>query len=403
MKERRVLLALAVGALAAFFVLFLPKPPPRTSPVALPVSSEHRPDGYLALWQWLREARIAETSLRYRYDRLPALVTQATGNLLLATLPQQVPARPLELSDLDRWVARGNTLLVVAALDDTPLWSARADPAFLRRIERMTGLELRARKGGTVDVHRLEIEPIGRHALLAGVDRVVALSPLPAGRWDLSASNRTLALALAKRVDDGDPVLWLERRGAGQIILCAVGSAFSNAGLALGDNARLLTNIIGWSLGPGGAVIFDDAHQGQTAFYDAEAFFADPRLHRTVGWVVLLWLIFVLGPLPLRPIQAHSRPLDEAAYVEASARYLAAVVPQQDAARRLIECFIETLRERLDLVDDRSAWRWLDAQVRAAPVRRRELRARYARALAGERVDLTETQNLITELKRTLA
>jgi Domain of unknown function (DUF4350) len=402
MRERLVLLALAACAFAAFYALFVPKPAPGPSPIPRPLSSERRPDGYLALWQWLRAARVPEKSLRYRYDRLPALVARPTGNLLLVTLPEAVPARPLEIDDVDRWVARGNTLLVVAALDDTPIWSAHADPAFLQRIEQMTGLQFTPRKGAAGNARRLELAPAGPHALLAGVEHVIALSPLPASRWSLGASNGILALGLAKRVDDGDAALWLERRGAGQIIVCAAGSVFSNAGLALGDNARLLTNILGWSLGPSGTVIFDDAHQGQTAFYDAKAFFADPRLHRTLGWIVLLWLVFVLGPLPLRATRSRPQPLDETAYVEASARYLAAVVPERDAARRLIENFLEKLRERLSLGDEGAALSWLDRQARVSPARCRELRACYARALAGERVDLTATQNLLVELQRSL-
>jgi Domain of unknown function (DUF4350) len=401
-RERLVLLALAAGALAVFYTLFAPKPAPGSRRIALPLSSERRPDGYLATWRWLRGQAVPVRSLRYRYDRLSRLVARPTGNLLLVTLPQQVPARPIELAALERWVARGNTLLIMAALDDTPAWSARADPLFLQRIERLSGLQFMVRKGGGPDAVRLDIEPLGRHALLAGVERVTALSRLPASRWDATVRNRGLALELAERADDGDPVLWLERRGAGQIILCAVASAFSNGVLPLADNARLLTNIVSWSLGPAGEVIFDDAHQGETAFYDAKAFFADPRLHRTLAWIVLLWLLFVFGPLPLRPVHSRWHPLDEAAYVEASARYLAAVVPAHDAARRLIESFLDALRQRLNTPDESGVWSWLGAQARVPPTLRRELQACYARACAGERVDLAAVQNLLAQLKENL-
>ncbi len=407
MRERLLVLALAAGALGLFYALLFPKPAPGPGELVLPLSSESRPDGYLAAWRWLGEQHIATVSLRYRYDRLPGLLAQPTGNLLVVTLPQRVPARAAELSDLVTWVERGNTLLVLSALDDTPLWTVGADPLLPERLERMTGLEFSPPKSSasilgnlaSLAAGRLDIEPRGAHPLLAGVSHITALSTLPLRRWQVS-EGALVPLELAKRADDGDPALWLERRRAGEIILLAVGSAFSNAALPLTDNARLLANIIDWSLGPGGAVIFDDAHQGMTAFYDGKAFFADPRLHHTLAWIVLVWLAFVLGSLPLRARQRPWQPLDEAAYVEASARYFAAVVPAGDAAKRLIEDFLKGLRDRLGLGEQTSLWPWLEAQAGVSPAQRRALQASYASACAGERVDLVKLQNLLAQLRR---
>src|SRR5579863_2212157 len=95
-------------------------------------------------------------------------------------------------------------------------------------------------------------------------------------------------LELTVRSDTGDTTLWLSQRGAGQMILSAVASPFSNAAIGMTDNAQLLANILAWSLGPAGTVIFDDVHQGLTEYYDGKAFFADPRLHHTFEWVLLL-------------------------------------------------------------------------------------------------------------------
>ena len=102
-KERLWVLALAVGALALFYVLFFPKPQPELNSSALPLSSESRPEGYLAVWRWLAEQRIPTASLRYRYDRLPALLSKPTGNLLLLSMPQRVPARAAETAALEKW------------------------------------------------------------------------------------------------------------------------------------------------------------------------------------------------------------------------------------------------------------------------------------------------------------
>ncbi len=407
MRERLLVLALAAGALGLFYALIFPKPAPGPGEIALPLSSESRPDGYLAAWRWLGEQHIPSLSLHYRYDRLPGLLAQPTGNLLVVTLPQRVPARAAELADLERWVERGNTLLVMSALEDTPLWTVGADPLLAERVERMTGLEFSALKQSTrslasLTAGPLDLEPRIGHALLDGVHHVTALSSLPLRRWQASVEDGRVPLELAQRSDDWDPALWLERRRAGQIVLFAVGSAFSNAALPLTDNAQLLANIVAWSLGPGGAVIFDDAHQGATAFYDGKALFADPRLHRTLAWIVALWLAFVLGSLPLRAAQRPWQPLDEAAYVEASARYFAAVVRPSDAAKRLIEDFLQELRGRLNLGEQVPVWQWLGAQAGVSAAQRSALQACYATACAGERVDLVGLQNLLAQLRRSV-
>ena len=70
---------------------------------------------------------------------------------LLVTLPQWVRVRTAELEKLEGWVERGNTLLIMAAINDTPLWSLDSDPLLNEKIEQLTGLRLEkppARKAG---------------------------------------------------------------------------------------------------------------------------------------------------------------------------------------------------------------------------------------------------------------
>lgn len=410
MRERWVTLLLAAGALAVFYALFFPKPQTQPAVTALPLSTDKAPAGYWALWQWLRQEKIPRVSLRLQYGHLDESSGRPAGNLLLVTMPQRVAADESELTALDSWVARGNTVLIVAALEDQPAWALETfDPLMRQRLQRMTGLRFRAPSGAkslrAVTLGSIEVRPLGSFPLLDGIRHITSLTYL-ARAWRVGTADERLPLELAARADNGDPVLWIERAGAGQIILCALASPFSNAGVLRGDNAALLANIIAWARGPAGAVIFDDAHQGLTAYYDAKAFFADPRLHGTLGWIVLLWLAFVLGSQPLRAWQRPWQPLDETVYVEASARYLAAVVRPADAAQRLIEDFLEGLRGRLRLEPGEPAqaiWRWLEAQpaLRAADLR--ELQACYAGACAGERVALARLQNLLAQLRETLS
>jgi hypothetical protein len=404
MRERLVVLALAAGALALFYVLFFPKPRPELTDAARPLSTESRPEGYLAVWRWLGEQGIATVSLRHRYDRLAALLPKPDGNLLLMSMPQQVPARASELSELEKWVAQGNTLLILAAVEDTPAWVFNADPSLPERLDRLTGLHFEHSDTG-VDIKslmtdRLDIQPRGEHELLAGVRHITAVSTLPPRHAQMRAHEDMMPLELAARSDGGEPTLWLIRRGAGQIVLSTAASPFSNGAVSLTDNARLLANIVAWSRGAGGTVVFDDAHQGATAYYDGKAFFADSRFHRTLLWIVLVWLAFVLGALPLRLTQRTWQPLDEAAYVEASARYLAAVVPPSDVAQRLIENFLRGLGARTN--PEPSLWQHFDAHPRVSPAQRRALHAVYVNACSGKRVDLTKLQNLLAQLRRNL-
>jgi len=299
-KGRLLVLALAAGALGLFYVLFFPKPRADSGEIVRPLSSESRPEGYLAVWRWLGEQHIHAVSLRYRYDRLPSLLPKPTGNLLLVTLPQWVPARAAEIEKLEGWVERGNTLLIMAAIHDTPLWSLDADPLLKEKVERLTGLHLETLSAGKADLKalladRLDIVPRGEYPLLAGVRHITAVSKLPVRNARLNGPDDSIPLELATRAGRGEPTLWLMRRGAGQIILSSVSSPFSNGAVALSDNARFLANIIAWCCGPGATVVFDDAHQGATAYYDGRAFFADPRLHHTIGWIVFLWLALVLS------------------------------------------------------------------------------------------------------------
>jgi hypothetical protein len=412
MRQRWLTLLLAAGALAAFYALFFPKPESRPVVATLPLSTDKDSAGYWALWRWLGEENVPRVSLRLQYGHLSGLLRRSTGNLLLVTMPQRIAADEDELTALDKWVAQGNTVLIVAALEDEPPWAIETfDSLMTDRIQRMTGLRFTAHTGAqllrAVTVGTIDIRPSGNFPLLGDVRHITTLGYLSRS-WQVSTADERLPLQLASRSDNGDPVMWLEREGAGQIILCAVASPFSNAGVLHGDNALLLANIIAWSRGPGGAVVFDDTHQGLTAYYDAKAFFADPRLHATLGWIVLLWLAFVLGPQPLRVRRHAWQPLDETVYVEASARYLAAVVRPGDAAQRLIEDFLEWLRGRLRLEPSgaghaRAIWEWLEAQPAVSAGARHELQACYASACAGERVNLTRLQNLLAQLRETLS
>jgi hypothetical protein len=415
-----VTLALALAALALFYALLFPKPHPGLAGGSEPLSTDAGDDGELILWRWLQAEGIAVSSLRNRYDHLtdPAISAAATGNLLISVMPHRLAVREPEWQALTQWLERGNTLLVLAALEDTPRWTLGTGASFKDELQRLTQLSfsvLPLKAGASAATaapvreqfkelfggYQIDAIARGQHALLQGVQRLRAESELPASRWQASPDEEVVPLSIAQRADgQSEPVLWLLRAGEGQLIVCSLATPLSNREIVQAQNARLLSNIVAWSRGGRGRVIFDDAHQGLVDYYDPKAFFGDPRLHRTLWWIVLLWLAFVLGPL--RPLSAHSpwQPVDETALIAASGRFYASVLAPHAAARRLLENFFDALRRRLRLTENGAPlWEWLETQPAVSLAQRARLQQLYARVCAEQRVELTQLQNLLSELQ----
>jgi Domain of unknown function (DUF4350) len=423
-KQRAVTLVLALAALALFYALLFPRPIAMLQPASSPLTTDSGDDGLLAVWRWLQAESIPVISLRSRYDRLESVAGADTGagggNVLISVIPHRLAARAQEWQPLSHWIEQGNTLVVMAALDDTPRWTLGSESDVLNALQSATHLKFqvqpvpRDKKSQAQQVRDglsallgpaiIPIIPLGTHPLTAEVHNLRAESELPAARWRLQSSDGVLPLALAQRADNLDPVLWISRHGQGQVIVFAVASAFANRQIALANNARLLSNIISWSRAPAGRVLFDDAHQGLVDFYDPQAFYRDPRLHRTLLWSVLLWLAFVLGPVRLPSAYSPWRPVDETALMDASGRFFSAAVAPLEAARRLFENFFDQLRHRLAWPENgEPLWDWLDAQASFSERERMLLHDFYARVYAGERVDLARLHNLLSELKGKLA
>jgi hypothetical protein len=451
-RDRLLTLLLAAGALFAFYALFAPRTGPKEL-MTRPTSIERGPNGYLGLQRWLAEQGVATASMRDRYSRLAEVTGSASsGNLLLSTAPHFYPTRDSELRPLQDWISAGNTLLLVAGISDTPEWSMNTgeDPMLLSHLAEITGLsftmvvdstgteqvdEASAADAGddadgspsaapeeeagtqetpadalrkaraAVDVlqrylepQRFEMKPIAAHPLLEGVRTVATKSEYPTSKF--VPYSTALFLELARETDTDVPVLWLLPYGSGQIIVCAYGNVFTNKVLGEADNARLFANIVASSVRGQGKVIFDDAHQGLVAFYDPEAFFGDPRLHRSLWWLLGLWLLFVLGPLRLRAGVSRWAPLDITSFVRATGGFMARVLKPASAAQRLIRNFLDDVRRLTGLPDAEPAvWEWLRQH---APADAEQLRQLHDRAAGGRGVDLPRLQNLLVQLRASI-
>lgn len=443
MKDRLVTLGFALGAFALFYALMLHRPAAPQETVTRPQSIERGPNGYLALMRWLDAIGLPHVSLRDRFTHLDDReIAPGTGNVLITTMPHRYPLRDSELAPLRDWIAEGNTLLIVAGLSDTPDWSMGegADPAFLAHLQAITGLRFQqivpepAASGNKApeqpkqvpDEHdpqqkaspapgpspllafrkldpplAFDIAPTGTHPLLEGVESIGAVSDFPTARWN-AYSPSGLMLELARDAS-GTPALWLVPHGRGQIVVSAYGSILVNRLLGEKDNARWLANLLRWTVEPGGRVIIDDAHQGLVAFYDAAAFYGDKRLHRTLWWLVALWLVFVLGSQRLRAGTSHWRPLDVTNFVRASGGFMARVLKPATAAQQLLENFFNELRRQIGLpLNGAPVWDWIAAHGAISERDLAQLQQWHGRSQRGRRLDLPALQNLLNRIRHQL-
>ena len=247
----------------------------------------------------------------------------------------------------------------------------------------------------------------GSEPLFDGVRSVVALSEFPASHWIGTAADRSAVLEIGERpaadATATEPVAWLRRQGEGQVLVIGFASIFDNALIGEQDNARLLANIIAWSREPKGNVIFDDDHQGIVEYYDAKAFFHDPRLHRTLLWIIVLWLLFVLGWQRLSPAAGEWNPIDVTHSIGITGEFFAGALSPASAGARLFENFFNRVRRNLGLPEDgRPVWEWLAADARTGPADLTALEKLYAGTQAGRRVDLIKLQNLTSRVLGTL-
>jgi len=470
MRDRLVTLVCACGALALFLAMFMHSDAGTggRGDVPRPTSEERRASGYNGAMAWLDEQHVRTVSVRERFNKLavrPGLA--ATGNLLIVTLPAATSFKTEELPPLERWVQAGNTLLVLAALSDDPDWAFVLGRPVSGDLSLLTGLEFElaakdpgsqrsasgsararasasgsnaagaTRKGVPDEVgariaatarafaqpQRGTLVPNGSYAYFSGVSSAVALSDYPSQPWAVKIPYDGFVLSLAHQQETGDGVLWTRPLGSGRIIVSGLGSLFTNRALGLADNGRLLANIVGATVGPRGAVLFDDMHQGLGAAYDPAKFYSDPRLYETIGILAGLWLCWVLGATQLQLPGAHVPAPREAELVQVTGGFLARVLTSDAGARGLFEHFFRRLRGRLVGGKSEPPWELLERLAHGSPglahgssglahgssgqagvsaAELRQLKDWYADACAARAVPLGPLQNLMVRIEKHL-
>jgi hypothetical protein len=446
MRERLVTLVCALAALFLFGTLFLQGNTLAARRGSLPTSLERADNGLLGLASWLKGEGLRTWSLRERFGALEHHRELAgTGNLLIVSLPAVTSVRREEALALDRWISKGNTLLVLAAVRDRPGWAQsswvmRADLQLLTELslsaevaaQRKTAAARaaapaphgtaplrqdaprRGDQGGVADALRFMTElatpergtlvPNRAHPFFSGVARAVAFSDYAPFANTVALPRDGFALALAHEGATAQDAFWLRHKGAGTIIVCGFGSLFSNRALGTADNARLLANVIAATVAADGTVVFDDEHQGLTDAYDPARFYRDPRLYATLGVIAAVWLVWVLGGTQLRMPPSGPAAPREAELVRTTGLFLARVLQPAAAARRMLERFLGRLAASVDgeLASQR-LWDWLENHPRLTRAEVLQLRQWHAAAGADRRVPLIQLHNLIVRIERQLA
>jgi hypothetical protein len=407
-KDRFVTLACALGALALFFLLFVGPGEGfgRRGNTPRPTTEDSRGNGYRAAAAWLAASHLRTVSQRERFDALAARGNlPATGNVLIVTLPGTDAYKFAETRALQKWVRAGNTLFILAALADAPDWATVMGGVSVGDMKVLSVLDFNKANAGA---HRPQAAPTlvpnRPHAYFNEVRAALAAAPRSEETWAVRLPYEGFMLALAHERDSGKAMLWTRLADSGRIVVCGLGSLFTDNALGRADNAQLLANIVAANLGDSGAVVFDDYHQGLSTAYDPQKFYSDPRLYLTCAVLIALWLVWVLGATRLRVPSLRIAAPREADLVRANGAFLARVLPRDAAARRLFEDFFRRLTVHVpQSAAQDGAWAYLDASAHVSAAELAQLRHWHTQAFSGARVPLVRLYNLLRRISRQIA
>jgi hypothetical protein len=427
MKDRAITLIGAVLALIlATGVMFPGLRRPLQDDASRITSQDAGPAGLMGAYRWLAQQGVPLRRLRERYTALDAGGTHAasTGNILVIAQPMRDAPHAQEREALAAWLARGNSMVVLGLSIAERSRPGRASSDLLSSLGIETWSVKAVRKpdcenhptgddcavvGDRVELHP---DPADReYPILAGVSSLAALlTPLDLLLRDerlhyRTATNRLFQTWLVRGRDE--PALWEFRYGSGRLWVSRYAQLFSNDSLGHADNARLLANMLALALGPGGQVIFDDMHQGDTTLYDASALFADPRWHATVAFLMAIWLVYILGFSAPFSQRGTVRGVTPAAFTRAVGGFYARHLRATDVAEALLQRFHVEARARLRSTASPSDWTALRRAPGVNPqtvdlLEKEQDALSLAVATGRRRYDLRRLTLLIQELRHAL-
>lgn len=238
----------------------------------------------MALFQTLQELKWPVERWR---EPLSRLSRYGTGNVLIITrssFGSSVNFSEQELDLLDDWVKKGNTLLLLGALDE---WDDTR--MFLRQIgfaapDKMASVSDLLQPFEQETNKTMEIQP-SAGGNQTGTMILPESAPLPIG---FPANAKILWQ------NRGEPYLLDVPRGAGHVICGASDRLLSNPFLGKGDNLAIVLQL----LTPGGQsphhLFFEESHHGFSAVYAIVRLLDDPGV-RFAGMLALLGTLAFLA------------------------------------------------------------------------------------------------------------
>jgi hypothetical protein len=243
--------------------------------------------GTMAFYQTLHDLNWPVERWR---EPLGRLSHYGTGNVLIITRSPagaRATFSDQEIVLLDKWTARGNTLILLGALDE---WEDT------REMLRQLGFVLGKNKGRnplSILLHPLEpssdktlsLPPVNASSA-PGMLVVPPATPLPAG---LPAATRVL-----RQDNEGFPFLVEFPDGSGRVVCGASSYLLDNTFLARGDNLAIVLGL----LAPAGQVprhvFFEESHHGFSTIFALARLLEHPGV-RFGGMLALLGLLAFAG------------------------------------------------------------------------------------------------------------
>lgn len=404
----------AAGALAALLLVFgLFYEPETEPPVSKPTSIEAEPNGYLGLARWLASQQVPVVSFQERLTNLFEANLSPSGNLLITTMPHELPIGVEELSALKDWVGVGNTLVVMAALDDTPDWSLlNESDAFLDEVEGLSNTRFEAATDAEDEplligefnaTTVVTLLPDLEHPLMDGVVSLAGTTDSVASVWIPTEDAIVAGVAFAREATTNIDAAWEIPLLDGRIIFMASGTLLSNRALGSADNRGFVANLVRWHVAPGGAVIFDDMHQGLSTLYDPDAFYQDSRVGVTLLFILAFWFIYMVGTHN-RMTSVVQRPTEpqQGDFVTAVGGFMARKLNPIDAGLMLLDNWFSEIRSHSRLGANQLPWQQLVANPTVDPQLVATLESTHKRLREGNKVDLAKLHNAIQHLREAM-
>lgn len=346
----------ALGLIVALYLAFvLMMPQSREATLSVPTSEDTGDDGYAALFRWLSASGITTRSWRRSWsDLADATLPAPDGNILLTTVTHLRGPQPEAIDALRGWLDAGNTLVIAAALNDTPAWSVSRSGDPVEAIRSITDVTLEAvtdddghavaEAGGGKGV-LIDVDPLAGHPLMTGISGLRHVTVASTQFWRPVPGEPAIPLLKAAiDHDTGVPVIWERPIGEGSVIVIASATLLSNRMLGLAGNARLVENLLEYRLGTDGTWLFDDRCQGLIDDYDADVLFDDSRFWQSVLFLLAGWFIYMLGGSGrLLPPRDRSDPPRQIDFVRAMGGLMARKLRPADAADQLLDQWSQEL------------------------------------------------------------